>query len=204
MSQTRLQNNASCTGLTVKSEELDAALLATIEAEVLTPERIRYIIQDSIDRMNAGAHKELAERRATLEGLLAGIKADMGRLSTAIASGVLDIEDAREKTEPLRLRRDLLRKELEALPQPQPIPTIDQVDPERFRTTVIARWRSTDVKVQRKAMDRIINEIRLEPGKATIHYSWKVEPEAYTYQDPVGPPNHPKSSGRFRLNSREI
>jgi len=88
--------------LTVRSEELDAALLATIEAEVLTPERIRYIIQDSINRMNAGAHKELSDRRTTLEGLLAGIKADMGRLSTAIASGVLDIEDAREKTEPLR------------------------------------------------------------------------------------------------------
>lgn len=41
--------------------------------------------------------------------------------------------------------------------------------------------------VAREALDRIVNEIRLEPGKATIRYSFKAEPSGYTCQEPSGP-----------------
>ncbi len=192
---TRAQNNASCRGLTAKADELDAALVDTIESDVLDLGNIRRLIESSIAQMSEGANRELAERRATLEKRIEEVSAEMARLTIAISRGVLDVEDARPLTEPLRRRRDELRAELGALPSPQRIPTVDEVNPDRFRQRVAERWRSKDVTVQRKALDRLLVEVVLKPGTALIRYAWKAVPPGYTYQDPDGPPNAPMSLG---------
>lgn len=184
----RLMNNSACKGLTVKADDLDAALLDVVEREVLTPDRVRAIIEDALRRMRDDAGGELRERRTVLEARVKDLSTRLQRLAAAIADGSMELEDVSALSAPLRRQREDAREELAALPEPQPVPTVDEVDPELFRETVTARWRSTDVTVARKAMDRIITEIRLEPGKARIRYSWKVEPSSYTYQDPSGPP----------------
>lgn len=188
----RLMNNNACVGLTVRADDLDAALLATIEAEVLTPDRIRAMVLDTFKRMEEDAGGELRERRATLEARIANLSQRLQRLAAAIADGSMDLQDVSALSSPLRKQREEAREELAALPEPKPIP--EAIDPEVFRATITDCWRHPDVTVSRKALDRIVNEIRLEPGKATIRYSFKAEPSGYTYQDPSGPPYTPKSA----------
>lgn len=183
----RLQNNAACKGLTCKADDLDAALLDVIEHDVLTPERIDGMIRDTLARMKLDAGGELRARRATLEGLILTCNVEMQKITKMVATGMMEMEDGRPLTAPIMKARADYRAELAALPEPQPVPTVDEVNPEAFRKAITDRWRAKDVTVQRKALDRIVNEIRLEPGKALVRYSWKVEPEGYTYQMPSGP-----------------
>lgn len=185
---TRMQKQSACRGITIRVDELDPALFVIMEAEVLTEANVRRMIEDTLAQMHGGANAALAERRAVLDGVLVGIKAEMGRITNAIAAGVLDIEDARGKTEPLRRRREEIREELAGIPEPQPIPTIDEIDTDRFREAIRENWRANDVVVQRKALARLLVEIILKPGEAIVRYSWKAEGRTYTYQAPSGPP----------------
>ncbi len=101
----------------------------------------------------------------------------------------MELEDVSNLSAPLRRQRDEAREELAGRPEPKPIPTVDQVDPEKFRARITEAWRATDISVRRKAFDRIVVEVRLEPGVALVRYAWTVEPDACTYQDPLGPPS---------------
>lgn len=185
--RTRQENKSACTGLTVRADALDEAILTTIETAILTPDRVRAIIEDAIQMMMQDAGGELRERRKVLEARVKDLSTRLGRLAQAIADGSMELQDVSTLSAPLRKQREEARGELEALPEPKPVPTVDEVNPEAFRQRILGSWRANDIAVRRKAMDRIVNEIRLEPGKATIRYSWKVEPDAYTYQEPLGP-----------------
>jgi hypothetical protein len=103
------------------------------------------------------------------------------------------MEDVALHSAPLRKIREAAREQLAALPEPKPIPTVDEVDPEAFRRHVLEAWRSKDIRVQRKALARLIDEVTLLPGKAVVRYSWKTDADAYTYQEPYGPPYAPMS-----------
>lgn len=91
-------------------------------------------------------------------------------------------------SKPLRQQREQLQAELDALPQPKPVPNIEDVNPEAIREHILSTWLSEDIVVARKAIDRIVDEVRLEPGKAIVAYSWKAEPGVYTVGGPHGGP----------------
>jgi site-specific DNA recombinase len=185
---TRMQKKDACSGLTVRVDELDAALFGVMEAEILTEDNVVKLIESALAMMNGSANQALAERRSTLVAVLDGIDAQMQKITRAIGAGVIDLEDAREQTEPLRKRRADLREELAGLPEPQPIPTLDEIDTGAFRDAILRNWHANEQAVQRKALDRLIVEVELKPGTALIRYSWKAEPSGYTYQAPFGPP----------------
>lgn len=186
--RTRAENNAACRGMTVRVDELDEALLGTLEREVLTPERVRTVIEETLAGLQETANGELAERRRFLQARIDELTTQLQRLARAVAAGTLDPDDVGKLSTPLREQREELRAELTGLPEPRPIPTLEEVNPEAFRAAIVERWRASDLAAQRKALDRIIEEIRLEPGLATIRYAWKAPPASYTYQDPAGPP----------------
>jgi len=190
---TRIQKKDACTGLTVRVDELDPALFEVMEAEVLTEENVVKLIESALTMMNGSANQALADRRSTLAAVLDGIDAQMQKITRAIGAGVIDLEDAREQTEPLRKRRADLREELAGLPEPQRIPTLDEIDTGAFRDAILRNWHANEQAVQRKALDRLIVEVQLSPGMALIRYSWKAEPTGYTYQVPFGPPYAPRS-----------
>ena len=74
------------------------------------------------------------------------------------------------------------------MPEPKPIPTVEQVNPEAFRQAILENWRADDIKVQRKSLDRIVTEVKLLPGKALIQYAWKADPVVYTGRGGHGGP----------------
>ena len=173
----------------MRVDELDPALFEVMEAEVLTEENVVKLISTALSMMNSSANAELAERRASLGGILKDIEGRMQKITSAISAGIIELEDARQQTEPPRKRRTELREELAGLPEPQRIPTLEEVDTAAFRRTIIQNWHNNDLTVQRKALDRLIVEVVLRPGTALIRYSWKAEPSSYTYQAPSGPPS---------------
>jgi hypothetical protein len=177
----------------VRVDELDPALFEVMEAEVLTEENVVKVISSALAMMNGSANADLAQRRATLKAVLAEVDGQMQKITRAIGAGIIDLEDAREQTDPLRKRRTELREELAGLPEPQRIPTLEEVDTAAFRRAIIQNWHNNDVTVRRKALDRLLVEVVLKPGTALIRYSWKAEPTGYTYQAPFGPPNAPQS-----------
>lgn len=198
---TRVRSTASCIGMTVPAAELDEALLTTLERDILTPERVRTIISETLARMTEDAGGEVRERRAALEARLKDLSGSLARLGAAISAGTMDMEDVGALSAPLRQQRDEARAELARLPEPQPVPTIEQVNPEKFRQRLLALWRDADITVRRHALDQIIEDVRLEAGVAILRYSWKAEPDTHTYQVPSGPPNAPMP---FRVPSTSL
>ena len=179
-------------------------LFEVMEAEVLTEANVVKLIESALTMMNGSANQALADRRSTLAAVLDGIDAQMQKITRAIGAGVIDLEDARQQTEPLRKRRTELREELAGLPEPQRIPTLEEVDTAAFRRAIIQNWHNNDVTVQRKALDRLIVEVLLKPGTALIRYSWKAEPSGYTYQAPSGPPRGSWEQWVVGLASQDI
>ena len=102
--------------------------------------------------------------------------------------GIVRPEDAQQELAPLYARRDQLESEVVALPEPRPVPTVDEVDIAAFRQALIDAWHSKDEGSRRRALDSMIEEITLLPGEATIHYAWKASPCTYQGHTPYGPP----------------
>ena len=185
---TRAANKASCPGINVRTDALDEALLATIEQDVLTPERVRALIEDTLERMREDAGGEVEEARKMLEARIADTSAKLSRLVELVANGAMELEDVGIHSKPLREIREMARERMAALPDPKPVPHIDDVDPELFRQRVLEAWRHKDIVVRRKALERLIVKVVLKPGVARIQYAWKAESDEFNYQDPHGPP----------------
>jgi hypothetical protein len=94
---------------------------------------------------------------------------------------LIDKEDARVMTAPLRARREQARLELAALPSPQPAPAADHIDPTAFREAVLEAWHARPLEDRRAALSRLINEITVSPGGVVIQYG-------YHHHEPNGPP----------------
>jgi hypothetical protein len=110
-------------------------------------------------KRNSG-NTDLSERRTTLEALLAALDDPMQKITRAIATGVIELEDDRDQTEPLRKRGAELREELAGLPEPQRIPTIDEIDTGAFWDDILRNWQANEQAVQRKGHSGAIMDSR--------------------------------------------
>jgi len=183
----RAENRESCRGITVRVDHADEVLLNAIAAEVLTDEALDRLIRETIERMGSTADQRANEAREAIQAQLNGLEVQVVNMTRAVALGAIQVEDASRHMVPLYSERDRLNRELAALPEPRPVPRFEEVDRAAFREAVVAAWRSKDMGVRRRALDRIIDNIVLEPGSATISYSWKAEPSDYHHHAPYGP-----------------
>lgn len=183
-----MRSKQTCPGISVRADVLDDALMDTIEKDILTEERVRSMIEEALARMTADAGGEVRERRALLEARIKELSGRLARITNAVADGSLAMEDVSALSSPLRREREDAREQFALLPEPKPVPTIEEVNPEKFRERITAAWRSTEITARRKALDRLIVEVRLEPGLARVLYSWKTELDTYTYGGPLGGP----------------
>ncbi len=184
----RAENRESCRGISVRVDHADEVLLNAIEAQVLTPEALDRLIRETIERMGSTADQEAREVRERLQEALDELEVQFANVTRADALGGIQAEDAAKHTTPLYAERDRLTRELAALPEPRPVPRFEDVDRDAFREAIVAAWRSKDMGTRRRALDRLIDNIVLEPGSATISYSWKAEPADYHHHAPYGPP----------------
>lgn len=203
--RTRQENKAACPGISCRTDMLDDIVLTAIERDVLTAAKVRALIEDTLERMRTDAGGEVVERRAVLDARLKELDRKIRTTAMQVTDGLIEADDAKAMNAPLLVERDAARAELKNLPVPEAVPTIDEIDADAFREDIAQQYRAAEVGIRRTALDRIITEIRLEPGVARLFYAWKDAGSPEPYQEPPGPPNAPKSprlpSASTRLGS---
>ena len=179
--RTRTDNRAACTGISARVEALDQLLLDRIESELLSEEAVGQLIADGIARLASAPADQHAATRAALQTELDGLDRRIRRVAAQVLDELIDEDDARALTAPLRARREQARLELASLPSPQPVPAADHIDSTAFREAVLEAWHARPLEDRRAALARLIDEITLSPGGVVIRYG-------YHHHDPQGPP----------------
>ena len=179
--RTRSDNREACTGISARVEALDQLLLDRIESELLSEEAVGQLIADGIARLASAPADQHATTRAALQTELDALDRRIRRVAAQVLDELIDEDDARALTAPLRARREQARLELASLPSPQAVPAADQIDPTAFRQAVLEAWHARPLDDRRAALARLINEITVSPGGVVIQYG-------YHHHEPSGPP----------------
>jgi site-specific DNA recombinase len=121
-------------GVRIAMERLDAAVLDTIEATLLTPERLQAIVERAAARQRIGPSR--AERQSQIERQLREAQARVERYVRAIGEG-LDLREVRDKLQEAKSTVVTLEAQLAALAGCVPGSVTDRERIERR----IADWR---------------------------------------------------------------
>jgi site-specific DNA recombinase len=184
----RASNKQCCSGLTIRVEKLDAALLDWIEAELLTPDNVQALVRSAVSRLNEQPDEVQAEREG-LECRIADLDRRIRIAGAQVVEGVLSMDDARALNAPLIAQRETAKLKLAGLPARCVLPGLDEIDPGRFREAVLLAWRQRPLDERRDALDRLIDEITLSEGGAQVAYRVKDPSLGFRYQEPYGPPS---------------
>jgi site-specific DNA recombinase len=184
----RAQNKNLCRGLTVRVDELDPLLTTSIEEDILTEGSLRSLVEQTIDLASITADGEASAARDELVYALEMTNQEVRNVVHQVRRGIIRGEDAERELAPLYCRRDDLEAKLEALPEPQPVPSMEEVDIGAFRQALVEAWHSKDEGARRRALDSMIEEITLHPGEAAIKYAWKAGSDTFQGHTPYGPP----------------
>ncbi len=190
--RTRQENKALCSGMTIRVDKLDAAVLDYIHADVLNPENVRELIDQSVTAL-AEQPDEVQAERARLADDITELDQRIRRVGVQVANGILAEEDARAINAPRLAKREGLKLRLASLPERKPVPTPEQIDPIKFRAAVLEAWSARPLDERREALDRLVEKITLSSGGAHVDYRVKDEQIAFHQPDPPGPPNAPMS-----------
>jgi len=101
-----------------------------------------------------------------------------------VVNGIIDEDDARALNAPLLDQREQARLSRAALPSAAPLPTVEQIDPDAFRAAVLEAWHDRPLEDRRRALDKVVDEVRLSPGGVHIRYG----ASGYHGHAPPGPP----------------
>ena len=114
----------------MRVEALDQLVLDALEAEVLTEDRVAEMIRDGAARLASAPADAHAAERARLDAELADLDRKIRRAAAQVLDGLIDDEDARAITAPLRARREQARLELATLPTAAPVPQVGRGGPD--------------------------------------------------------------------------
>jgi hypothetical protein len=196
---TRLENKASCSGLTVRVDTLDPLLLDRLEHDVLTEDEVRRIIRETCERLRGTAVADAASKRQRLEKRIEKLQTFLDNATLRVLDGTLRQSEVDRVMDPHRREHEQALKALAELPELRPIPRPEEVDVAAFREALSLAWRSKELKTQRRAIAALVEEVGLLPsanqgvsggkrrGEAVVKYSWKTEARTYTHQFPNGP-----------------
>jgi DNA invertase Pin-like site-specific DNA recombinase len=189
----RQDNRASCKGITCRTEVLDEIVLSAIERILIDPVFIADLIKKALLVMAEDQGGQVRERRTLLSDRIKELDRKIRATAMQVTDGLIEASDAKAMNAPMLTDRDAARAELATLPEPEGVPRFEDIDADVFRGDILDSYRADEVGVRRTALDRIITEIRLEPGVAVVQYAWKDAGSPEPYQAPDGPPNAPKS-----------
>ena len=189
----RTDNVAACDGISVRTGRLDRIVLDALETSVLTPDNLRVLAEDAIERLGADATDLVAEERSRLTQELAELDERIQSTAGLVLDGMLDGDDARAMNAPLIQRRDHARLRLASLPGQIDVPRPEDIDPEPFREAVLQAWEARPVVERRRALDTLLEQVTLSEGGVHIAYRAKVPSWGYHGHAPYGPPYAPMS-----------
>ncbi len=180
----RQDNPAACAGISIRVEKLDRVVLDALEQRILDPDNLENLLRESVARLEAEPADPLAAERDRLDALLADLDAKIRRTAQQVVNGIIDEDDARALNAPLLDQREQARLSRAALPSAAPLPTVEQIDPDAFRAAVLEAWHDRPLEDRRRALDKVVDEVRLSPGGVHIRYG----ASGYHGHAPPGPP----------------
>ena len=190
--RTRQENKALCSGMTIRVDKLDDVVLNYIHDDVLTPQSVEALIDQSVTTL-AEQPDEVQAERARLANDIAELDARIRKIGLQVADDIITGDDAKAINAPLITRREAVKLRLANLPEHKPVPTPERMDPARFRAAVLEAWGTRPLFERREALDRLVEKITLSEGGAHIDYRVKEEQIAFHQPDPPGPPKTPMS-----------
>jgi len=180
----RQDNPEACAGISIRVEKLDRVVLDALEQRVLDPDNVENLLRESVARLEAEPADPVAGERDRLDALLADLDAKIRRTAHQVVNGIIDEEDAQAMNAPLLEQREQARLSRAALPSAVPLPSAKEIDPAAFRDAVLEAWHDRPLKDRRRALDRVVDEVRLSPGGVHITYGTS----GYHGHAPSGPP----------------
>ena len=168
---TRRDIKASCPGVSVRVERLDAIVLDTIEKRVLAPENVKMMLDDSLAALTSADGDDTTAERERLTVQLADLDKRIRSTAHQVINGLIDEADAKIMSAPLLAQRETARLHLAALPAQRRVPGVDEVDPEGFRDAVLEAWKQRPLEERREALAKVLDRVTLSPGGVLIAYS---------------------------------
>jgi DNA invertase Pin-like site-specific DNA recombinase len=192
---TRRDNKLACPGVSVRVDKLDPIVMETIEREVLAPDNVRELLDDTLGALRASDVDHAAAERERLATIITDLDRKIRLTMTHAVNGTIDEEDAKAISAPMVAQRETARLQLAALPARRAVPTVEQVNPEVFRAAVLEAWQQRPLEERREALSQVLDRITLEPGGVTVRY----DAAGYCGHDRIGSVIHP-SLPWMRLN----
>jgi len=167
---TRRDNKHACAGISVLVDKLDTLVLETIERQVLAPENVQVLLEETLDALAHTDEDHAAAERERLSAQVAELDRKIRLAATHAINGMIDEDDAKAITAPLIAQRETARLQLNALPARQAVPTVNQVNPDLFRQAVLEAWTQRPLDERREALAKVLDRITLDPGGVHIRY----------------------------------
>ena len=159
---------SACRGVRVSMPKLDAAVLDTLMADILTPDRIEVMLTGLRDR-RAAQNADVDVRAARLRQEADEADAKLARLYDAIASGLIDPADRTLKAqmEAATGTRDRAKAEIEriaARAKPKAALTAGQIT--AFTDLLRTRLRDADPLMRRRYLREVIDRDEVQKHRA--------------------------------------
>jgi len=144
--------------------------MRAIEEQVLAPDNVRMLLENTIEALSSSDEDQAAIERERLTAQVAELDRKIRLTATHAIEGMMDEDDAKAITAPLMAQRETARLKLAALPARQAVPSMDEVDPERFREAVLEAWHNRPLLERREALAKVLDRVTLDPGGVKIRY----------------------------------
>jgi site-specific DNA recombinase len=159
------KGETACPGRHVPMEKLDGLVLTALKKQLLTPDRLRLLLQGLIERQ-ASRHAEVSSRSESLRRQIEDVGERLKRLYALVEDGTAEIDDAlRDRIKVLRGEKAKAESALErSASWPSRANDIDDEKIQRFGTLLSERLDEGDANARRGYIASVISRIEVGDG----------------------------------------
>lgn len=158
-----------CKGRHIPTAKLDSLIVENVKDQLLTPERLTFVLQGLLERSTA-KDMAVAERRRSLEAKIAETNDKLTRLYRAIEEGIVDLDsDLMARIGALKNNRDITLTALERITHQAA--ARQDVTPERveaFADLMRQKLDVGDVQARRSYLRTVISKIEIDDDRIRI------------------------------------
>ena len=158
-----------CKGRHIPTSKLDSLIIENVKSQLLTPERLSFVLEGLLER-SAAKDMAVAERRRSLEAKAAQTQDRLTRLYRAIEEGVIELDsDLKARIAALKDDRDIAQATLERIDQQ--VAARHDLTPQRveaFAELVRQKLDTGDVHARRDYLRTVISTVEVDDDRIRI------------------------------------
>ncbi|EGE55955.1 Resolvase domain protein [Rhizobium etli CNPAF512] len=164
------KGKSACKGRAVPMDRLDRAVTERVADQLLTPERIRVLLEGLMNRQ-AAREEDHTSRMAALRAKLADAESRLSRLYQAIENGIVDPADAtlKERITALRTDRDIAQIALNrAAEEASPASRITEEKIAAFTEIMRTNVLEGEIAFRRAYLRSVIDQVEVDDNEVRI------------------------------------